>query len=436
MKQKRIAYLLIIAMLFSLSGCDWMEERAREQALESIAERETSDKTSTLEGSISGEEERATAEENIIAAEDPAVAGAVSAKPVLGDGNADYEGFTYLYADELMTEGKNAETGATERERLVVYIPRSNYSDLGGNFASSNAWGLYLNVSLNGFQLPNDYQDKTAKENLEYIVKSEFTVNYNDDYRDITSSAVEETGGPAYRATVSYIEYDDVGNEYNVRYNTYFLKQVSASRIVVIQISVHSEEATEQTEELVRELESFYGFDIDWDPVAAAQRLDGFDPQSVWVTVKEAGLMFEIPDGWIKNDVFTEELGPTYVHAKGVTYDSVLTVSKQYSVYDWGEFEDYFAAGMGDMILDEIQARDTGVVEYTEISEIDRGNFDYAVKLISHISTEGKIELSQTTYLGYKGDYMYYVIGVDDPGVTMGAELAKYVFETARFADS
>ncbi len=408
MRHKWFAWLLILVMVtvFSLSGCGWKDD-VQEEILPRLTEKATAEEIRDTEGNIFGEEEEPS--------------GTI---PVMGDGNADYDGFTYLYADELMIEAeKNEETADLTNEGLVIYVPLSDNTDQGGNFITSNAMGAEFRVSLNGIELPYDHNNNTAKQNLEYILNSlKLTVSYNSSYEALEQTAVKEAGESAYSAAASYLEYDESSNEYYVRYNTYFIKKLSPSATVVIQISVHAEAATEQTEALIQELEAFYGFPIEWDPIAASQKLDCYKSETVGNTITIAGLVVEIPNDWEKVDV------ETYKHYAGWGNSSVLIIRSSPETIDTYPEEEINA--VAEAKLSEIMEGVTDI----EVTRITDSNSEFALKCTGKVTYE-ELEIDVTFFLFQKGFHTYMVFAADYR-VTTGAELAEHIFETARIADT
>ncbi len=423
MKYKGIVRLLIILTVFLLSGCIRMEG-----AYEMLSE-VASDESSALDGNSPDLAEGTAADETAVQTDT-----AASVRPVMGDGNADFEGFAYLYADEISAEAGNEETEAMANESLVVYVPRSGHNESEGSYITADALGADFRISLNGIELPYDLHEKTTKENLEYVLKSlETTVIYNDTYGNLEVSKVESLGEYACRATAFYVEYDESYDVNNVRYNTYFLKKLSESNIVLVQISVRSEAATEQTESLIQELESFYGFDIEWNADAASQKLDDSESEPEANMVFEWELVFELPAGWRKDDSLGSDNEAVYVNSQSQWYSSMIYMEKYYSqdVQVLGEFT---SEEMELALLSAFEIQRKGDYDNLQVSFIYDSVFHSAVKLSATTLYEGNEEEVVTMYAIFEGQYMYLIKGVDYEG-TAGAEAVRQIFISARFED-
>ena len=224
-----------------------------------------------------------------------------SGTPVLGDESAEgYEGFEYLYEEVLMTDSQeNEESGKMEKTEITVFIPKTDYPNVNRDYASADKMGVSFMARLNPY-LQYDYEDYTAKENLEAFLEEEFDEFYTTDLEDLELSEVEELSDDAAVASAKYCRYDEWEKEYAVFYNTYYLKEIEPEVYIMVETEVNSLEASSKATGLLEEISAFYEFEAVWDADEAQAKLDKYLASDTGdtKTVSTGFLKCELPKGW------------------------------------------------------------------------------------------------------------------------------------------
>lgn len=337
-----------------------------------------------------------------------------------GEFETDYDGFSYLYCEELMTEStENEETGKMEKQKLSVFIPKGDYASVNRDTAYSEKLGVDFRVSLN-HSLRYDQEDYLVSENLQYYLDYEYDAFYSTDYYNLQISEIESVSDGA-RAYVSYCYYDKWNDKYCPLFATYYLKELSKDVTVLVEIKVDLEEVTGKTSALLAELESFYGFDIEWDEKEAKNMLEQFlanNNQST-KTFSTGYLLFDLPSVWDRD--YENEEGTEFVYAPGgdaAFAGCMIVLSREYlgtEVYDVtdicsseesiDEYRKYLQENWGDTVSH---------IEITEYGKTCMGN---AIK-VTFQTKDGDYEYSTAWYLITDNDYVYNmeVIALPDCG--------------------
>ncbi|MGN0377600.1 MAG: hypothetical protein ACI4ED_08195 [Suilimivivens sp.] len=233
--------------------------------------------------------------------------------PVLGQEDIeDYEGFTYLYCENLRTQSEeNKETGKMESKSLPVFIPQSDYVYVSMDYASVEKLGVTFRVELEP-SIRYDQEDYLTYENLEYYVEGEFDPFYTSQYKDVVLGEVEDIDRNTARMTAEVCYYNEYYDSYSPVFNTYFLKTLENDCTVLVEISINGDDVTGKTPELLEELEAFYEFEIDWDKERADKKVEDFLASGGDNTFSTGYLLFELPEGWSKDTEVSEYDTPVY----------------------------------------------------------------------------------------------------------------------------
>lgn len=211
----------------------------------------------------------------------------------------DYNGFQYLQGESVATEFiRNTKTGKMEYEEVIVFLPQDHYKSKSNGQASAGRGGIYVEVKLNPtFRYGHEEIDRacTVEENLEYYINKEYdefsSVCY---YNDIEISEMI-TGDNFTGITVEYCEKDE-----SVRRNQIYLFQLQEDGNLLLIITVKLEEISEETEGIAKELESFYGIEIDYSTDGLQKRLDNYlaNRNEEVIQIREDFICFELPVHW------------------------------------------------------------------------------------------------------------------------------------------
>lgn len=408
MKKKLVIWLLAAMMAFSATGCSFdkeasagVEDDRDEKEEDEDEDKDRADKDSDSDGN---NEDRDTEDDEEKDEKKPA-----SGVVLGGDFDVDYDGFEYLYCELLMTESEeNEETGKMESQKLNVFIPNGDYTSVNRDTAYADEKGVNFRVTLNPYMQYNA-DDYTLAENLEYYLELEYDPFYATNYKDLVISEVEGTKKNA-RATVNYCFYDEWNDTYMPIYCTYYLVEVSKDVQVLVEVEVNLNDVTGKTEDLLKELETFYAFDIEWDETVAQQKLDTFLANGVpeTVTCSTGFLLFELPKGWEEDYDYGDYSYYAFAPDGDVSSSGcVISFSKEYlgmESFDVAELvenkeavEELFAEQSGDEVISNLEVVDYGTT--------CMGN---AVK-ISFTATDGDYEIMSHWYFISNNDYIYSV---------------------------
>ena len=389
MKKRLLVMLLALAMALPLSSCGLNREK---DVMESIDEDE--DDEDEVEDEDEDEEEEETQKSK--------------STPVLGlEVDSDYEGFDYLYCETLMTESQeNEETGKMESRKLDVFIPKGNYVGVNRDRAYVDELGVDFTISLNPY-IRYEQDNYLPDENLEYFLEEEYNPFYTTRYKALEVSDVEETES-GVMATAKYCEYNSWDDEYVPVFATYYLTELSDDVTVLVEIKISYDEVTGKTDRLLKELESFYEVEIEWDKEAAEQKLAKFlDSDEANVNMVSTGFMlFELPAGWAQDYGWDDYSVDAFAPGGDADFaECVITFEQEYvgkdaldlnkelrSQEDVDSLRDYYVKMFGD------KATDITVELYGETI------FGPAVR-VSYTADDLRVD----TYLMWDNGYMYSI---------------------------
>ena len=335
--QKKIYLcMMMLCMAMMLCACG-AKEAVKETIKEQVkAGSEKEDEESKEEVS---EEEEASEESDEEKSEDAEADTKEQSKdgvPVLGQEDIkDYEGFTYLYCENLRTQSEeNKETGKMESKELPVFIPQSDYVYVNMDHANVEKLGVEFNVSLEPY-IRYEAEDYLTYENLQYFVEEQFDPFYTADCKDVVMSEVEEIDRDTARMTVEYCYYNEYENTYSPVFATYYLTTLENGCTVLVEMDINGDEVTGKTPELLEELEAFYGFEINWDKDRAAKKVEDFLAAGGDSTVSTGYVMFELPEGWSRDTDAGDY--DTEVYAPGGDVEAAgcfVSLQEDYAGYD------------------------------------------------------------------------------------------------------
>ncbi len=312
----------------------------------------------------------------------------------------------YLFSDEKTISGE-----------LKVFIPIADYTSINGNAAYTDNIGLDFIVTLNPY-IQYERENYTPKENLEYYADTVFDEFYNTSYKDFTISEVEQLENGA-RVTANYCIYDKWNDIYIPVYCTYFLTELSNDEMVLVEIEVNLEDATQKTEEVIAELEAFYNFDIEWDAREAQKRLDNFleNANLDLQTVTTGFLMFDLPADWERDYNYGDYSDYAYApYGDAAFAGCVISIYREYMGSDNIDLDDYF------LDMDETKEffqENFGDSAYNmEISDYGTTCLGRAVK-ISFQTMEEDYEDKTEIYIITSGAYAYSVNVIALPDCTV-----------------
>lgn len=236
----------------------------------------------------------------------------VTEQPVLGVDVSGYEGFSYLSAYTL-----------EEGTPSVLYLPADENAYVGGTCIISKAEGVEVTLNLNPL-LSEEIAGKTLKQKLKYMLDSEYSVTYRQNYADLEISDVESSGDDAAKAEVSYLVYDDEQKSYVGQWLEYYLVELEDGRCFKVVLRVDSDTETGQAGAVVEELEKYFETDFAYESGFLQAKIDGYNPSEDELarmngtTVPFGDFYIYLPEGWGKSTVYSNLIpGATFYGENG-----------------------------------------------------------------------------------------------------------------------
>lgn len=255
--------------------------------------------------------------------------------PILTDSVDGYGGFQYLSPYTIEQSGSS----------FTVYLPADENVYIGNSAIISKKEGIQCTFYFN--PLFSDKAGNTLKQRLQYILDTQYSDIYTKDYKNVIVSDVKSTGENAASAQVSYLRYSEDIRTYLPDWIQYDLLSLGDGNFCEIELRVIPEEVTENTEDLIEELENYFQYNIGYDADALNEMASSYDPDEedslrmAGEKIEIGSLVFSMPDGWVKNDFFTELFEEEY-YSYG---DAKLTRLNDDGVLVYGSVASEFSAG-------------------------------------------------------------------------------------------
>lgn len=417
MKRKVLTVLLALGMALSVTACGDRKIVSTELEDTETARDKDAEKKEDKEESKPDEEQTKV----------PSASGGV----VLGgDFEENYDGFAYLSCETLTAD--SAATGETQT--LKVFVPTDEYAGVYGNVVYADASGVSLNATLNPY-MQYESERYTAEENLAAYLADMYNEFYTVSYKALDVSETWRAGEGAC-ATVSYCDYDSWDEVYYPVYYTYYFAELEDVSLLV-EVEVSAEWVTEDTDEILAELSSFYEIPLSWDEKAAEKKVQELlaSGEADRNVISTDFLICELPAGWSQDYSYGEY--NEYAYAPGgevedagcvITFyyeymssDESFDVAEQFlSQEDIDDFVEYLQEAGGDAVSD---------VSVEHMQETNLGN---TVKL-SYRQTDVDYEDMTYIYVATNGQYAYVIQAVVIPGCDVDVEkVAEDAIATAK----
>lgn len=327
MKKRLILLLLAAVTALSVGACGKeavVTDRDNPKQSEAEIEKEKGQKEDRNEGS---REEAGNGENRQETGEKENAASSLGVR-LGGDFDEKYDGFSYLKCETLILK-PDEYRGITEEKELKIFLPVGDYASVNENSGYADSRGVDMEVSLAPY-LRWDDAAHTLAEELSYHVEMKYDEFYCTDIYDLDMAKTETTENGA-RSVVKYCYYDRWTDSYIPVYCTYYLTNVVDEKVLV-EIEINMMDAADDMEEMLAELEAFYGFDIAWDAKEAQKKLDDFIAAGVLDTrkVSTGYLMFEIPKDWDADYSYSYEINAYAPDGSAAAAGCVVGITHEY----------------------------------------------------------------------------------------------------------
>lgn len=237
----------------------------------------------------------------------------VTVQPVLGEDVNGYAGFTHLQAYSLGEAAQNS----------VLYLPADENAYVGGTCIISKTEGV--EVTLNYAPMMNEQMmDKSVGKKLQYMLDTEFSEIYTDDYEVLDISKITELKEDTVGAEVSYLEYDDTDKAYKASFIQYLYTELEDGREFKTVIKVDSDEETAQTAAVIEELEKYFGVEIPFESGSLQAKVDDYNPDDATLlkmssnTVSFGVFDMYFPTDWEKSRLADQIISEDFLTENGM----------------------------------------------------------------------------------------------------------------------
>lgn len=437
MKRKVIAAFLAAVMVVGVTACGKTEPSASEiTSGRSVLTETEDDKTDKPEETDrEDEKEKEKEDENKEAEEKDSSKEKPSAKGVVfgSDEAKGYEGFNYLMEELIST----SETKNGEKANFSVFVPEDDYPSISGSSARSERMGVSFKIDLEPY-LQYKAEDYTVSENLEKHVEDEFS--YSTYKYGIEIGEVEELDDDTAVCHVSYMNYSSYDDAYTPIYELYKLQDIGNDIMVLLTVSIDSEETTGKTQALLDELTSFYQMEIDWDDSFAETKRTAFENSDEYNAdaFNLTYMSFELPDGWEKDEKNSSYSEPVFAPGGNArTAKGYISVSKEYTSDDYVEAllddTDYTAEALQSSMGDDVSDITVEAMEDTFMGRVAKVEMKVKDDAVDGTGTG-------IAYYGYY-DRTLYMIAVfisEDADADEEADIrdaVEMLFETGKMKD-
>lgn len=436
MRRKMMVLLLTVAMTAGLFGCgsqpqtttkDIAEEKEQPENSEIFVDEKITTKGGTNDGVTKESEEGSnvgSSKSSVIFGSDEAVG---------------YDGFKYLEEQMISTFDILSENDVS----YSVYVPVSDDILLSEYSAGSSLMGVYFTVNLEPDHIGYNTKDYALKDSLEdYVTKEWAFMDYNRNYYAASVGEVKQISDNMAVCELSWVQlihHADSDDEFCPIYLTYAVRDMGDGIIALMETTVICSETSGETQTVLDELSSFYGFEIGWDSSFAETKLTEFESSDEYRpdAIDLYYMSFMLPDGWKMDVASSSPPDDGYVFAPGGNMRAsaiAIAVIHQVSTEDVVNKllnEDTAEEFVKFVLLDE----DIPIQNIT-ISDIGETFMGRTVEVIIKIADGLGID-TMLVYMG-QGTYDVYGIclisfeGASEADLQSGQEAINMLLETGR----
>lgn len=355
-------------------------------------------------------------------------------QPVLGGERVEgYQGFEHLFETELTAYmDEDVKSGRIKRKNVIVYVPMGNDIRISGDFpgtVNSDTQGISFYADVNpGITFPRE--DMSAGEKLESYIEHIYGGREEEYYsrNEVEVSGIHKIGKDAAVTTVVQYWRPDEAEDYRISYITYYMKELEPDLLFFMEVEIDGSEATEETPEILAELEAFYEVDIPWDSDEAEEKLENYTAGKADEAVVLPGVDFSFPEGWERDKRYSD--GEIVIYAPGGDCDgagcgiAVASYREEEStddIWNWLMDAEYFEEMLMES-LEEVEGLEIGYYGETCIGETTLAKF-------SCLSDGERTDCQ--FYLGEKAGNIYFIVGMQYQWLEMDTfELVKELLES------
>lgn len=287
------------------------------------------------------------------------------------------------------------------------------FEDNGTIFNYDN-YGVSLELTLNP-SISKSKRSLPVYEKLRSVVEDEYGSSQN--FNKLQMSGVEDLKNELARVTVSYM--NDNSDGITLIDNTYAFITFDEYSDVVLKVAVNYNEATDETIELIEEIENYYGFSVAFDEENAAKVLEEYlvEKDKNSIAVRVGSISTRLPENWVP-----DEDDPSMYLPEGTTYIQTCAVC-------FGEYNAGVTLSKNDLLeleqaLEEIMKESYGSKFSNFEMEDHEDTFLGATVKATYDIQYSRGTQKWITYFGIRGSKLYLVGAVNTPGAKEDAYAA------------
>lgn len=376
--------MMVLLLVSLLSGCG-----KAENAISALEER-AGGKTKTEEQESSGKKEQDKG-------------GTVT----IGDDCSGYRGFNHLRETEMLKSIDDTE------DVLTVFVPKGGSLYGENDYVSCYSDGVNV-VLYTTLYAGNEQQDSTPAEYLKQIMDEEYDSAFQTDKENVVRSTVHEIENGAWQRA-EYVTYNSYMDDFE-GYSAYTVYIEMDDFTLLADIEVELLGVTENTDAIMQELASFYGFDNEWNQQESEGWLELYtsNPEvwEIYTTTPCSGMFFTMPRSW-QRDYFvdgTDCVLDWYAAVYAVGGDAE-------TAEEYVEFaSDYVGADYAETFQTILEEPSYGISLLNEAAVGEERNLSFStqqtqtlgeVLLIESETVKNDSPAVSRIYIGYAGEYLY-----------------------------
>lgn len=439
MRRKIIVLLLTAAMTAGLFGCGSQRQTTSKDIAE---EREQSNNSEIFIDEKMAAEEGTNGSATKESEESIDVDSYKSSVSFGSNEAVGYDGFKYLEEQMISTSDISSENDVS----YSVYVPVSDDILLSEYSAGSSFMGVYFMVNLEPDHMGYKTKDYALKEGLENFVNKEWGfLDYKRNYYAASVGEVKQISDNMAVCEISWVQLihradSDDEVEFCPIYLIYAVQDMGDGIIALMETTVIGSETSDETQTVLDELSSFYGFEIGWNSSFADTKMTEFESSDEYRpdAFDLYYMSFMLPDGWEMDIASSSPTDNGYVFAPGGNMRAsaiAIALTHQVSTEDVikkllneDTAEEYVKSGLFDN--EDIPIQD---ITISDIGETFMGRtVEVIIKFADGLGVDTMfVYMSQGTYDVY-GICLISFDGASEADLQSGQEAIDMLFETGR----
>lgn len=326
-----------------------------------------------------------------------------------------------------------------------VYVPVSDDILLSEYSAGSSLMGVYFMVNLEPDHMGYNTKDYALKDGLEdYVTKEWAFLDYQRNYYAASVGEVKQISDNMAVCEISWVQlihHADSDDEFEFCpiYLIYAVRDMGDDIIALMETTVICSETSDETQTVLDELSSFYGFEIGWDSSFAETKMTEFESSDEYRpdAFDLYYMSFMLPDGWEMDVASNSPTDNGYVFAPGGNMRaSAIAIAVIHQVSTEDVVNKLLNVNTAEEFVKFVLLDEDIPIQNITISDIGETFMGRTVEVIIKIADGLGID-TMFVYMG-QGTYDVYGIclisfdGASEADIQSGQEAIDMLFETGR----